>query len=78
MIFRKSKKTVKKGASGMDKFITGVIVGGAAASIFWVSRTKKWKKITNRIYDFLWNTMKWGVSIFWKVTIKVLSIFQKK
>jgi len=35
----------------MDKLVTGIIIGSAAASIFWLSRTKKWKKIWEKIAD---------------------------
>ncbi len=45
MIFRRSKKTVNSSARWMDKLITWIIIGWAAASIFGLSRTKKWKKI---------------------------------
>lgn len=78
MIFRKSKKTVKKGMWGMDKLVTGIIVGGAAASIFGLSRTKKWKKIWIQAYDRTSNCTKKSVTLFGKVTVKLISIFQKK
>ncbi|MDA9129345.1 hypothetical protein N9J72_02615 [Candidatus Gracilibacteria bacterium] len=78
MIFRRSTKTVKKGAKGMDKLVTGIIVGGAAASIFGIAKTKKGKKMTQKIYDFGKNTLQGGVSTFGKVTVKFLELFQKK
>lgn len=78
MIFRRSKKTVKKGALGIDKVVTGIIIGGAAASIFWLSRTKKWKHVLQRLLDNWEGILKWGVRVFWKITLEFLSWFQKK
>lgn len=78
MIFRKSKKTVKNGASGMDKLVTGIIIWGAAASIFWLSRTKKWQKLTQTVYSQSGGIFKRGLSMFGKFTVNILSFFQKK
>jgi len=78
MIFRKSKKTVKKGMWGMDKLVTGIIIGGAAASIFGFSRTKKWKKFLARALDTTAECSKTGVTVFGKITVKLISLFQKK
>ena len=50
MIFRKSTKEVNKGVKKMDSIVTGIIIGSAAASIFGLSRTKKGKKITERVF----------------------------
>lgn len=58
MIFRRSKKTVKKSVSSMDKLITGIVIGGAAASIFGLSRTKKGKKISEKVYTKLCDVSK--------------------
>ena len=62
----------------MDKLVTGIIIGGAAASIFGLSRTKKGKKFTERMMSHCWEYLKWWVSLFWKATVKLLSLFQKK
>lgn len=78
MIFRRSKKTVKKWAYTVDKLVTGIIIGWAAASIFGLSRTKKWKKLWARVFDTSSKCAKTGVRTFWKVTVKFISLFQKK
>lgn len=78
MIFRKSKKTVKKSIWGMDKLITGIIIGWAAASIFGIARTKKGKKIWERILDTSGKCAKKWVTIFGKTTAKIISLFEKK
>lgn len=62
----------------MDKIVTGIIVGGAAASIFGLSRTKKWKRFTQKIMDTWEKCTRAGISIFWKMTLEFLSWFQKK
>ncbi len=78
MIFRKSKKTVRKGMWGMDKLVTGIIIAWAAASIFGFSKTKEWKKIWTRTLDKTAECSKTGVTIFGKITVKLISLFQKK
>jgi len=78
MIFRKSKKTVKQGIGGMDKLITGIIIGWAAASIFWFSRTKKGKKFWERTLDAGTDIAKKWVGIFGKISVKFLSFLNKK
>lgn len=78
MIFRKSKRTVKKSFGTMDKIISGIIITWAAASIFWLSRTKKWKNISQKIWDTLKNTSRKWLRLFWKMSLKFLDIFQKK
>lgn len=50
------KKKVKK----IDNLVTWVIIGWAIASIFGLSKTKKWKEVTAEI-------SKKSKSIFWKV-----------
>lgn len=74
MIFRKSTKTVSKNMSRVDKLVTGIIITWAAASIFGVSRTKKWKTVTQTIKSY---TKKW-INIFGKTTVRVLSLFHRK
>ncbi len=78
MIFRKGKKTVKKGMWTMDKLVTGIIIWGAAASIFWLSRTKKWKKFWAKSLDIWSNYTKKWVTLFGKITVKLISFFWKK
>lgn len=78
MIFRKSKKTVKKSMWTMDKIVTGLVIWGAAASVYGLSRTKKGKKVTSNIFENTGTYAKKGVNIFGKVTVKIISLFQKK
>lgn len=78
MIFRRSKKTVKKSVSSMDKLITGIVIWGAAASIFGLSRTKKWRKISEKIFAGLQDVSRFSMKKFWKITVKILDIFSKK
>ncbi len=62
------KKKKEKAAKKIDKLVTGVIIGSAIVSIFWLSKTKKWKEISwgiakkgrgffGRLYDFIWKIM---------------------
>ena len=78
MIFRKSKKTVKESLWGMDKLISWIIIGGAAASIFGLSRTKKWKKITEKGFSFVSRLGKKTIRTFGFITVSFLDFFQKK
>lgn len=78
MIFRKSKKTVKRGASGMDKLITGVIIGWAAASIFGLSRTKKGKKVWQKVEQQGKVYGKLGLKNFGKCMVKAIEFLQNK
>lgn len=78
MIFRRSKKKVKESMGTIDKVVTGIIIGGAAASIFWLSRTEKWRSFLSRIKDTSFWVWKKAINIFWKVSIKVLDMFDKK
>ncbi len=78
MIFRRGKKTIKKSIGWMDKLVTWIIVWGAAASIFGLSRTKKWKKVSEKLLDFWKDTGKKWINTFWKMTVGILKIFSKK
>lgn len=78
MIFRKSKKTVKKSMWWMDKLITWIIIWWAAASIFGLSRTKKGKKIWEKWLDLGETIAKKTFCGFWKITVKCISLFSKK
>lgn len=78
MIFRRWKKTIKKSIGGMDKLVTWIIVWWAAASIFGLSRTEKWKKICEKIAIFSKKTGKKSVNVFWKMTVWILKLFSKK
>jgi homoserine trans-succinylase len=79
MLFLWSKKNKKSSpVSKVDKIVTGLIIGGAVASIFWLSKTKSWKKITNLVYKESKNTVKNSYSIFWKALASFVSLFNKK
>lgn len=78
MIFRRSKKTVKKWMWGMDKLVTGIIIWGAAASIFGLSRTKKWKRFWSRAANMGEDTAKKWINIFGKTVVKCIDFFWKK
>jgi len=60
------KKKVKK----IDKIVTWVIIGSAIASIFGLSKTKKWKEVTQKISTK-------SKSIFWRVYEKFWKLMSK-
>lgn len=78
MIFRKSKKTVKKSIGWMDKLITWIIITGAAASIFGISRTKKGKNFWKKAIVTWENLWKKSINIFGKITVSILEKISKK
>ena len=63
----------KKKVKNIDKLVTGVIIGSAIASIFGLSKTKKWKEITQNVS----NKSRWVFSkvyeSFWKWMCKIFS-----
>jgi len=77
MIFRKSKKTVKKGVWSIDKLVTGIVIGWAAAGIFGLSRTQKGKKLWKKGIKKSELYAKQSVTIFGKVTAWIISFFWK-
>ena len=78
MIFRRSKKTVKKSMWTVDKLVTGIVIGWAAAGIFGLSRTQKWKRFWKKwVSKWEFYAKKW-VSIFGKTTAGIISFFSKK
>jgi len=79
MFFRKKdKKWNKEDSSNLDKLVTWLIIWWAAASILWLSKTKKWKEITTWIKsNYQWFFNKW-FSLFWKWLVKIISVFNKK
>lgn len=78
MFFRKSKKEVGKSVSKIDKIVTGMIVWGAAASIFGLSRTKKWKNISAKVFSLWEKWAKQGYSFFGKIVARTVDFFTKK
>jgi hypothetical protein len=78
MIFKRSKKTVSRNMWRMDKLVTGIVLGWAAAGIFGLSRTTKGRKFWKRtVVQWEIYAKKW-VSIFGKTTAKIISFFSKK
>lgn len=71
---RKSTGANKK----IDKLVTGIIIGGAVASMVGLSKTKKWKKMTEKVVDNTGKYAKKGVGVLWKTMVWILSIFNKK
>lgn len=78
MIFRKSKERVDTSVKKVDKLITGIIIGGAVASIFWLSKTKKWKDIQAQVIEnSKWIANKW-IGILWRFLVKVINLSSHK
>ena len=61
------KKKKGKALNKIDKLVTGVIIWSAIASIFGLSKTQKWKKITNKVSTKSKN-------VFWKMYEKFSNI----
>lgn len=78
MVFRRTKKKANRSFLSFDKFITGIIIGWAAASIFWLSKTEKGKKILTQTKTQSMSVSKRLLRWFWKISIKFLNIFSKK
>lgn len=76
MIFK--RKWVNAGAKKIDKIITWVIVGTAVASMVWLSKTKKWKKITQNLWKKTTWLFKWSYWFFGKVMVWTINFFKKK
>ena len=76
MFFKKKK--VEDHAKKFDKLITWLIIGWAVASMIGLSKTDKWKEITENVKDE-WKEIaqKW-YKLFWKVLVWALKIFNKK
>ncbi len=65
------KKKLKK----FDRLITTLIVWWAIASIFWASRTKKWKKITQKVSDWLKSIFRKWFNFSGKTVVYVVKFF---
>jgi hypothetical protein len=75
----KKDKWIKKQAKKVDKLVTWMILWWAIASLFWVAtKTKKWKKISNKIWDISKQQAKKWVSLFWKGLVKIIDLLSKK
>ena len=79
MFFRKkNEKWTKEESNNLDKLVTWLIIWWAAASILWLTKTKKWKEITSWIKSNYLSFFKKWYGLFWKWLVKVISIFNKK
>ncbi len=76
MFFKKKK--VNEQAKKFDKLITWLIIWWAVASMVGLSKTDKWKKVTGHVKEEGTNIAKKWYSLFWKVLVWVLKIFNKK
>lgn len=76
MFFR--KKEVEKHAKKFDKLITWLIIWWAVASMIGLSKTDKWKKITEEIKTEWTNISKKWYKLFWKTLVCILKIINKK
>lgn len=72
------KKEVEKHAKKFDKLITWLIIGWAVASMIGLSKTDKWKEITENVKKEWTNISKKWYKLFWKVLVWVLKIINKK
>lgn len=78
MFFKRGKKEVKKTAKKMDSIVTWLIVGGAVASIFGLSKTKKWRKVGSRVFRTSKKTLRVGYSVFGRVMADTISFITNK
>lgn len=78
MSFKEGKKGVKKTAKKMDSIVTWLIVGWAVVSIFGLSKTKKWKKVTKWFFSKTKKTAKVSYSVFGRVMADTISFITKK
>jgi len=77
MLFKKKNK-IEKHAKNFDKLVTGLIIGWAVASMVWLSKTNKWKEITNNLKKEWVQISKKCYSVFWKCLVWVVKFFNKK
>jgi hypothetical protein len=78
MMFRKSREQVDKSVGKMDKIVTGIILGAAVASIFWLSRTRKWREMSHSIFEQSKTWAKKSIGIFGKMLAFFVSVFSKR
>lgn len=68
----------KKADKKIDKLVTWLIIWWAVASMVGLSKTKKWKKITDKVSHQTGEYAKKSVWILGKTMVGILSIFNKK
>lgn len=74
----KKEKMINKQVKKMDKLVTGMILWWAIASLFWVAtKTKKWKQVTNKVWEISKQQAKKWVSLFWKGLVKIIDLLSK-
>ncbi|MDD5769499.1 MAG: hypothetical protein PHE25_00880 [Candidatus Gracilibacteria bacterium] len=80
-MFSKNKK-ITYGAKKIDKIVTGFIIGGALASIFGLTHTKKGQEISKelklKLGEKTSNIFSKGIGLFGKTLAFFASIFSKK
>lgn len=72
------KKEVENQAKKIDKLITWLIIWWAVASMIGLSKTDKWKEITQNVKNEWANISKKWYKLFWKVLVTFLKIVNKK
>lgn len=75
MFFKNSNVT--KHVKKIDKIVTTIIIWWAIASIFWLSKTQKWKEITKNLTLKSKKISRWFLTILWKFIAFLVSIFSK-
>jgi len=76
MFFKRDN--VKNSARKVDKVITWLIIWTAVASMIGLSKTNKWKKVSENIKTELVEVSKKWYSVFWKLLVWVIKFFNKK
>ena len=76
MFFKRKK--VEDSARKIDKIITWLIVWTAVASMIGLSKTWKWKKVSDNITKEWKEVCKKGYSFFWKCLSLTVKFFTKK
>jgi len=63
----------KKKAKKIDNLVTGIIIWSAVASIFGLSKTKKWKEVTAEISKKSKSIFWKAYGYFWKTMCKIMT-----
>lgn len=77
-MFLKNKKKISNHVNKFDKLITWLIVWWAVASVLGLSKTKKGREISKATYKWWKWIMRKSYSLFWKILLKFIRIFNKK
>lgn len=72
------RKRVDKSITKVDKIVTWLIIWGALASIFWVSKTSFGKRIYLKWVWIFKKTCGFWFSSLWRGLVKVIWIFKRK